>query len=184
MVATIERKCHGINIIWPQEERFHRCACHVLNLVAKEFLAHMGQLTNEDSALSDDYLAVHLVPIANSEDEAPTPKEIRGTLNHIQKKSDYSQNKRRARAVNQSTLETQDRSGDFQPVNDAESSFHESDGDTGLNTQLRTGNKTIVHSLCDLCSHIRGSSKQHEAFITARDQTINLKLFPINIPIT
>ncbi|MBW0524643.1 hypothetical protein O181_064358 [Austropuccinia psidii MF-1] len=74
MVAAIDQKYHGINITWPQEERFHQCACHVLNLVAKEFLAHMGELTDEDYAFFDDYLAVHLVPIANSEDEeAPKP---------------------------------------------------------------------------------------------------------------
>ncbi|MBW0466675.1 hypothetical protein O181_006390 [Austropuccinia psidii MF-1] len=73
MVSTFERKYHGINITWPQEECFHRCACHVLNLVSKEFLAHMGQLTDEDYAFFDDYLAVHLAPIANSKDEEYQP---------------------------------------------------------------------------------------------------------------
>ncbi|MBW0508299.1 hypothetical protein O181_048014 [Austropuccinia psidii MF-1] len=145
MVAAIERKYQGINITWPQEERFHRCACHVLNLVAKDFMAHMGQLTDEDYAFFDDYLAVRLAPIADSEDEeAPTPKEIRGTLNRVQKKSDSNRNKRRARAVNQSTLETQDKLGDLRHVNDAETNSLESDDNSGLNTQLKTGNKTIV----------------------------------------
>ncbi|MBW0524885.1 hypothetical protein O181_064600 [Austropuccinia psidii MF-1] len=143
MVAAIERKYKGINITWPQEERFHQCACHVLNLVAKDFMAHMGQLTKEDYTFFDDYLAIHLAPIADSKDEeAPTPKEIRGTLNHVQNKSDSSRNKRRAHAVNQSTLETQDKSGDLQHVNDSKTTFPGIDDDNGLNTQLRTG-KTI-----------------------------------------
>ncbi|MBW0484223.1 hypothetical protein O181_023938 [Austropuccinia psidii MF-1] len=185
MVAAIEQKYHGIITTWPQEECFHRCAFHVLNLVAKEVLDNMDQLTDEDYAFFDDYLAVQLAPIADSKDEeAPTPKEIRGTLNHVQKKSDYSQNKRHARSVNQSTLETQDKSGDLQHVNDAKFTFYESDGNTGLHTQLITGNKTIVCSLCNLCSHICGASKQREEFINAYNQTSNPKLLPINILMT
>ncbi|MBW0564153.1 hypothetical protein O181_103868 [Austropuccinia psidii MF-1] len=78
-VASIGQRYHGINITWPHKERFHQCACHVLNLVAKDFSTQMGQLTNEDYTFFDDYLEFHSAPIANSKDEeAPTPKEIRG----------------------------------------------------------------------------------------------------------
>ncbi|MBW0494815.1 hypothetical protein O181_034530 [Austropuccinia psidii MF-1] len=143
MVTAMELKYEGINITWPQEEHFHQCACHVLNLVAKNFMAHMGQLTEEDYTFFDDYLAVHVAPISDSKDEeAQTPKEIRGTLNCVQNKSDSSRNKHCAHAVNQSTLETQDKSGDLKHVNDAETTFPGSDDNTGLSTQLRTG-KTI-----------------------------------------
>ncbi|MBW0541181.1 hypothetical protein O181_080896 [Austropuccinia psidii MF-1] len=47
MITVIQQKFAGIGIGWPKEERFHHCACHVINLISKEFLAHMGELTDE-----------------------------------------------------------------------------------------------------------------------------------------
>ncbi|MBW0542288.1 hypothetical protein O181_082003 [Austropuccinia psidii MF-1] len=52
-----------------------------------------------------------------------------------------------------------------------------------LGTVLRPpGEKTIVHLLRDLCTHIRGSSKQRELFIEARKKTRDPPLLPISIP--
>ncbi|MBW0530788.1 hypothetical protein O181_070503 [Austropuccinia psidii MF-1] len=95
----------------------------------------MAQLTNEDYTFFDDDLIVDLVPISKSKDEeAQTPKEIRGTLNHVQKKTNYSQNKSHGFAVNQITLETQDKSGELKHVNDFKSTFNEIDRNIGLKT--------------------------------------------------
>ncbi|MBW0535187.1 hypothetical protein O181_074902 [Austropuccinia psidii MF-1] len=46
MMEHLKHKLHGINIIWDREKRFHRCACHIPNLVAKYFLLYKGELTN------------------------------------------------------------------------------------------------------------------------------------------
>ncbi|MBW0481691.1 hypothetical protein O181_021406 [Austropuccinia psidii MF-1] len=48
MMGHLQHNFHGINIIWDREQHFNQCACHILNLVAKDFLLYMGQLTNED----------------------------------------------------------------------------------------------------------------------------------------
>ncbi|MBW0572850.1 hypothetical protein O181_112565 [Austropuccinia psidii MF-1] len=72
IVTSIEHKFNGLNIPWPTSSRYYRCACHVINLVAKDFLSHMGQLSNEDYEFFDDYLAVHHAPIEDSDDDEPT----------------------------------------------------------------------------------------------------------------
>ncbi|MBW0549792.1 hypothetical protein O181_089507 [Austropuccinia psidii MF-1] len=59
----------GINITCDQEQRFHQCACHVLNLVAKDFLLYMGQLTNEDYNIFDDCLGVTKNSIEDSNND-------------------------------------------------------------------------------------------------------------------
>ncbi|MBW0519015.1 hypothetical protein O181_058730, partial [Austropuccinia psidii MF-1] len=79
MINALECKFQGVSITWPAEYYYHRCACHVLNLVAKEFLSFMGELTDEDYKFFDNYLVVHQAPIEDSEDEdSPTTKEIQG----------------------------------------------------------------------------------------------------------
>ncbi|MBW0534233.1 hypothetical protein O181_073948 [Austropuccinia psidii MF-1] len=67
LMSQMQRKFTGINITWDREQRFHQCACHVLNLVAKDFLLYMGQLTNEDYDFFDDYLAVTKNSIEDSD---------------------------------------------------------------------------------------------------------------------
>ncbi|MBW0486764.1 hypothetical protein O181_026479 [Austropuccinia psidii MF-1] len=54
MITIIQQQFAGIGIRWHKEEQFHRCACHVINLFGKEFLAHMGELTDEDYQFFDD----------------------------------------------------------------------------------------------------------------------------------
>ncbi|MBW0467607.1 hypothetical protein O181_007322 [Austropuccinia psidii MF-1] len=49
---------------------------------------------------------------------------------------------------------------------------------------IHIGNKTIVRLLQDLCTHLRGSSKQQDLFIEACNKTCDLKLLPISIPMT
>ncbi|MBW0466311.1 hypothetical protein O181_006026 [Austropuccinia psidii MF-1] len=63
----MQHKFAGINITWDREQRFHQCTCHVLNLVTKDFLLYMGQLTNEDYDFFDDYLAVTKNSIEDSD---------------------------------------------------------------------------------------------------------------------
>ncbi|MBW0528524.1 hypothetical protein O181_068239 [Austropuccinia psidii MF-1] len=69
MINVLQQKFAGIVIRWPKEEQFHHCACHVIDLVAKEFFAHMGELTDEDYQFFDDYLGVRQVPIEDSNEE-------------------------------------------------------------------------------------------------------------------
>ncbi|MBW0464394.1 hypothetical protein O181_004109 [Austropuccinia psidii MF-1] len=47
-----------------------------------------------------------------------------------------------------------------------------------------SANKPIVRQLCDLCSHIRGSTKQHKSFIHKRQKTCDPRLLPLAIPMT
>ncbi|MBW0561441.1 hypothetical protein O181_101156 [Austropuccinia psidii MF-1] len=149
-----------INLTWPKDERFHCCACHVLNLVAKDFLAQMSQLTNEDYFFFDDYLAVHRAPIEDSEDEeSPTMTELNDTI-------------------------AKDNSGDLQLINGDEPNNPGAHHETYKPEPLSSANKSIFRALRDLCSHIRGSPKQRQAFIQARDKTRDPKLLPINIPMT
>ncbi|MBW0490152.1 hypothetical protein O181_029867 [Austropuccinia psidii MF-1] len=70
MITILQPKFVGIGIRWPKEERFHHCACHVINLVAKEILAHMGELTDEDYQFFDYYLGVRQAPIEDSDEDA------------------------------------------------------------------------------------------------------------------
>ncbi|MBW0464617.1 hypothetical protein O181_004332 [Austropuccinia psidii MF-1] len=185
MMGCLERKFNGISLTWPKDERFHRCACHVLNLVAQDFLAQMGQLTDEDYFFFDDYLAVHHAPIEDSEDEeSPTMSDLNDTIAKLQKNAGIRLPKRRVRPLNQRNLETQDNSGDLQLINGNEPNNPGTHHDTYEPEPLSSANKSIVRALRDLCSHIRGSPKQRQAFIQARDKTRDPKLLPINIPMT
>ncbi|MBW0516900.1 hypothetical protein O181_056615 [Austropuccinia psidii MF-1] len=47
-----------------------------------------------------------------------------------------------------------------------------------------SANKPIVRQLRDLCSHIRGSTKQHTAFIHKRQKTCDSKLLPLATQMT
>ncbi|MBW0558295.1 hypothetical protein O181_098010 [Austropuccinia psidii MF-1] len=185
MMGCLERKFNGIRLTWPKDERFHCCACHVLNLVAKDFLAQMGQLTDEDSSFLDDYLAVHRAPIEDSEDEeSPTMTKLNDTIAKVQKNAGIRLPKRGVRPLNQRNLETKDNLGDFQLINGNEPNNPGAHLATYEPEPLSSANKSIVRALRDLCSHIQGSPKQRQAFIQARDKTRDPKLLPINIPMT
>ncbi|MBW0516898.1 hypothetical protein O181_056613 [Austropuccinia psidii MF-1] len=69
MISFLHWKFAGINVDCPKNTRFHRCACHILNLVAKDFLANMGQLTNDNYEFFDNYLGVTLAMLEESKDE-------------------------------------------------------------------------------------------------------------------
>ncbi|MBW0565882.1 hypothetical protein O181_105597 [Austropuccinia psidii MF-1] len=185
MMGCLKRKFNGISLTWPKDERFHRCACHVLNLVAKDFLAQMGQLTDKDYFFFDDYLAVHRAPIEDSEDEeSPTMSELNDTIAKVQKKAGITLPKRRVRPLNQRNLETQDNFGDLQLINGNEPNDPGTHHETYEPEPLSSAKKSIFRALWDLCSHIQGSPKQRQDFIQARDKTRDPKLLPINIPMT
>ncbi|MBW0482300.1 hypothetical protein O181_022015, partial [Austropuccinia psidii MF-1] len=104
MIQHPEQKYNGLNIEWPHKHRFHWCACHVINLVAKEFLSLMGKLNEEDYKFFDDYLAISRAPIDDSEDEEPlSTKEVQGNKR-------ITARSKKQRPLNQTTLETQDQS--------------------------------------------------------------------------
>ncbi|MBW0561677.1 hypothetical protein O181_101392 [Austropuccinia psidii MF-1] len=58
MTTFLQEKFAGIGIRWPKTKRFAHCTCHVCNLVAKKFLAYMGQLNNEYYKFFDNYLGL------------------------------------------------------------------------------------------------------------------------------
>ncbi|MBW0545586.1 hypothetical protein O181_085301 [Austropuccinia psidii MF-1] len=79
MMGHLQSKFHGINIIWDHEQCYHKCACHILNFVAKGFLLHMGQLTNEDYNFFYDYLSTNKVTLEESDKEAtPSVQDVQG----------------------------------------------------------------------------------------------------------
>ncbi|MBW0463201.1 hypothetical protein O181_002916 [Austropuccinia psidii MF-1] len=185
MAVDLERKFHGVNIKWPPNSLFHRCACHVLNLVAKDFLSHMGELTDEDYELFDDYLSLERAPIKDSEDEhPPMAQELQGSIKRAGNSYHCTSRKCRNRAFNEVTLETQDKSEALHRIMANNSSCRvDSDSEIMPSVQPPAG-RTIVRALRDLCSHIRGSGKQRDLFIQARNKTRDPKILPINIPMT
>ncbi|MBW0588771.1 hypothetical protein O181_128486 [Austropuccinia psidii MF-1] len=79
MMGHLQRKFHGININWDRDQRYHQCACHILNLVAKDFLLYMGQLANEDYNFFDNYLSTDKVTLEDSDNKAtPSVKDVQG----------------------------------------------------------------------------------------------------------
>ncbi|MBW0533592.1 hypothetical protein O181_073307 [Austropuccinia psidii MF-1] len=70
MITILQQKFVGIGIRCPKEERFNRCVCHVINLISKGFLAHIGKLTDVDYQSFDNYLGVRKEPIEESDKDA------------------------------------------------------------------------------------------------------------------
>ncbi|MBW0500535.1 hypothetical protein O181_040250 [Austropuccinia psidii MF-1] len=107
------------------------------------------------------------------------------SIEAVKQNSGQSLKKRKTCALNQATLESQDKSSDIAMIM-GKHSLEASEKDTEeLGTVLRPpGKKTIVRLLQDLCTHIRGSSKQRELFIEARNKTQDPPLLPISIPMT
>ncbi|MBW0546876.1 hypothetical protein O181_086591 [Austropuccinia psidii MF-1] len=211
IMGSLKHKFNRIILKWPKDEQFNRPACQVLNLVAKDFLAQMGQLTNEDYFFFNNYLAVHCAPIEDSEDEeSSTMTELNETITKVQKNSGIRPPKRQVQPSNQRNLETQDNLGDLQLINDNVPNNHGSHRENFEPGPLSPGkivncfcvrfswwlrichvvwayikaNKSIFRALRDLCSHIQGSPKQLQEFIQAFNNTRDPKLLPINIPMT
>ncbi|MBW0475834.1 hypothetical protein O181_015549 [Austropuccinia psidii MF-1] len=129
MTTVLQEKFAIIGIQWPKNKRFHRCTCHVLNLVAKEFLAYMGQLTDEYYKFFDNYLGLKQAPIDDSNDEG-----LSGSVVLHNKSGDV------AYLVDQA----------FEP-----------EGIEADQTQSQTSSdKMDMRILRELCSRIRGSTKQ------------------------
>ncbi|MBW0464324.1 hypothetical protein O181_004039 [Austropuccinia psidii MF-1] len=184
MISFLHRKFAGINVDWPKDTRFHRCACHVLNLVAKDFLANMGQLTDDDYEFFDNYLGVTLATLEESEDEDyPTLPSKNRNNQKAQRTPGPACSQRRPRALNQLTLETQDNSAELDLLNEAHSPDNDQVEPSWI-TQPTQADKPIVRQLRDLCSHIRGSTKQRESFIHERQKTRDPKTLPLAIPMT
>ncbi|MBW0565083.1 hypothetical protein O181_104798, partial [Austropuccinia psidii MF-1] len=118
-----------MQVLRDREKRFHRCACHVLNLVAKDFLLYMGQLTDEDYDFFDDYLAVTKNSIEDSDNDVGL-KDDQASIKTVKRNSGQSLKKRKTRAFNQATLETQDKSSDIAMImgtHNSEASERDSD---------------------------------------------------------
>ncbi|MBW0528603.1 hypothetical protein O181_068318 [Austropuccinia psidii MF-1] len=169
MMNQLQNKFAGINVTWHKDDRYHCCACHILNLVAKDFLNFMGELSDEDYEFFDEYLAIDKAPIEDSDNEiTPTSKYLKASIKQVQKQSGDVSKKGRARALNQATLETQDKSGDLQL----------------LNNQLKMGSQNQDHMELGPVIRPPGSAKQQESFIQARNKTRDPQLLPISIPMT
>ncbi|CAH7690183.1 hypothetical protein PPACK8108_LOCUS25451 [Phakopsora pachyrhizi] len=57
MMGALQKKFSAMGVKWPKSERFHQCACHVLNLMAKDFLEHLGEFTDSDYNFFDRYIS-------------------------------------------------------------------------------------------------------------------------------
>ncbi|MBW0546988.1 hypothetical protein O181_086703 [Austropuccinia psidii MF-1] len=141
----------------------------------------MGQLTNEDYKFFDNYLGLKQAPIEDSNDEGPLGsvalhtiiKNVHHSLGHKYKKG-------RSQALNQPTLETQEKSGDVAYLVDQ---AFEPKGIEADQTQSQTSSdKTVVCILRELFSQIQGSTKQRDLFKKSHNKTHELKVLPITIP--
>ncbi|MBW0540425.1 hypothetical protein O181_080140 [Austropuccinia psidii MF-1] len=159
MITVLQQKFAGIGIRWPKEEQFHRFACHVINLVAKEFLAHMGELTDEDYQFFDDYLGVRQAPIEDSDKDAEGSNCNHQVISKIHRTAGKKPIKQWNQPLNHPTLETQDNSAEVELL--VEQHFDLSDPEDFPNThsETQTPSKTIVRQLQDLCLRICGSAK-------------------------
>ncbi|MBW0491374.1 hypothetical protein O181_031089 [Austropuccinia psidii MF-1] len=183
MTTVLQEKFSGIGIQCPKSQSFHCCVCNVLNLVEKDFFAYMGQLTDDDYKLLDNYCGIKQTPIEDSNDEGPlysvalhtTMKNVHHSLGHKYKKGC-------SQALNQPTLETQDKSGDVAYFVDKP---FEPKGIEADQAQLQTpSNKTVMCILRELCSQIRGFTKQKDLLIHVGNSTHGAKVLPITIPMT
>ncbi|MBW0466735.1 hypothetical protein O181_006450 [Austropuccinia psidii MF-1] len=127
MITLLQQKFVGIGIRCSKEEQFHCCSCHVINIIAKEFLAHMGELTDEDYQFFDNYLGVRQVPIADSD------KDSEGSNCDHQGKKKIKQ---RNCPLNHTMLETQDKSAEVKLLVDQQ--FEHSDPEDFPNTHSET----------------------------------------------
>ncbi|CAH7689816.1 hypothetical protein PPACK8108_LOCUS24961 [Phakopsora pachyrhizi] len=57
MMGGLQKKFSTMGVKWPKSERFHQCACHVLNLMAKVFLEHLGEFTDSNYNFFDRYIS-------------------------------------------------------------------------------------------------------------------------------
>ncbi|MBW0467306.1 hypothetical protein O181_007021 [Austropuccinia psidii MF-1] len=97
--------------VWESLSERGMCACHVLNLVAKDFLLHMGELTNEDYKFFDDYLFLKRAPIEDSKDEhPPMAQELQGSIKRVGNSYHCTSQNCKNRAFNEVMLETQEKS--------------------------------------------------------------------------
>ncbi|MBW0539146.1 hypothetical protein O181_078861 [Austropuccinia psidii MF-1] len=111
MIQNLKQKYNGLKIDWPHKHRFHWCACHVIHLVAKEFLSLMGELSEEDYKFFDNYLAVSRAPIDDSEDyKTLSTKEVQATISKVKGNKRITAFSKKQCPLNKTTLETQDQS--------------------------------------------------------------------------
>ncbi|MBW0573678.1 hypothetical protein O181_113393 [Austropuccinia psidii MF-1] len=88
IMGHLQHKFHGININWDRDQHYHQCACHILNLVAKDFLLYMGQLTNEDYNFFNNYLSTDKVTLEDSDNKAtPSVQDVQASIKTIKKLS-------------------------------------------------------------------------------------------------
>ncbi|MBW0483919.1 hypothetical protein O181_023634 [Austropuccinia psidii MF-1] len=85
----------------------------LISVGTAELLAYMGQLTNEDYKLFDGYLGLKQASIEDSNDEGPLGSVVlHTTIKNVHHSLGHKYKKGCSRALNQQTLETQDKSGD------------------------------------------------------------------------
>ncbi|CAH7674701.1 hypothetical protein PPACK8108_LOCUS9623 [Phakopsora pachyrhizi] len=57
MMGGLQKKFSAMGVKWPKSERFHQGSCHVLKLMAKDFLEHLGEFTDSDYIFFDRYIS-------------------------------------------------------------------------------------------------------------------------------
>ncbi|MBW0568037.1 hypothetical protein O181_107752 [Austropuccinia psidii MF-1] len=167
MTMVLQHKFGGIGIAWPKSNRFHQCACHVINLVTKEILAYMGDLTDEDYNFFENYLGSKQALIEDSDDDHNGPLgEIQQAIKRINQAPGKLNKILCNQPLNHANLEAQDKLGDLALIEDQY--FIPSDPDVEPQSQS------------DICA----PSKQQDIFIKFCDKTCNPKVLPNTIPMT
>ncbi|MBW0534420.1 hypothetical protein O181_074135, partial [Austropuccinia psidii MF-1] len=182
MATCLQAKFANVGVAWPKRERFNCCACHVLCLVAKDFLSNIHALTEDDYQYFDHYVAMDQESM-EAQDEVDTNKEepnknLVASFNMV-----HDISRGRYRVLNEASIETQQTT-----INDTS---HQHDEIVGLPNPLpQVEDRGIPHThsvvrvLRDLCSHIRCSPKRRELFKRICDRTKDPKLLPLSIPTT
>ncbi|CAH7669788.1 hypothetical protein PPACK8108_LOCUS4431 [Phakopsora pachyrhizi] len=58
-MGGLQKKYSAMVVKWFKPERFHRCAGHVLNLMAKDVLEHLGQFADSDYDFFERYISTN-----------------------------------------------------------------------------------------------------------------------------
>ncbi|MBW0501145.1 hypothetical protein O181_040860 [Austropuccinia psidii MF-1] len=175
MATCLQARFANVGVAWPKRERSNCCACHVLCVVAKDFLSNINALTEDNYQYFDHYVAMDQESIEAQDKVNTNMEEPKKTLvSSFNMVHDIPCG--RYQVLNEASIKTQQTT-----INETS---HQHDEIVGSpNPLLQVENRGIPHThsvvrvLRDLCS-----PKQRELFKWICDRTKDPKLLPLSIP--
>lgn len=181
MVQILANQYAKIGIKWPFESRFHGCMCHVINLVARDFLDGMGELTEEEvEAFETSGMAQ--TRLSFEPDELPwTDDDERAELIATSlAESNLSQASLKVHGPTQEA-DFDISQATYEDIVNNQSHIDES---PTVATSTRKKKSSVVSRIRALDTHIRKSPQELEAFIKIRDSVNDRQLLPLSCPPT